>query len=278
MKTRKRMKKGLLSLLVLCMILLAITPFFMMLSTSIKSLDMVTQWPPKWIPDQPQWENYLEIWKGESEFKTAFFNSLIVSGSTMLLCIGLGTFAAYAVSRFDFAGRKFFLFVVIITQMFSAVILIGPMYKIVTQLGLLNSYTALIIPNTAFSLPMTVWLLYGYLDGIPLNLEEAARMDGCTRVQAVWKILMPLLAPGMITSGLFAFIVSWNDLLFAQSFITKTEMRTISLALTSYKTLFTTYWHTMMAASTISVAPVFLLFIGIQKYLVKGLSSGGVKE
>ena len=168
-------------------------------------------------PGSDQLEQFSRGLAGQGEFKRAFINSLIVSSSTMLLCILLGTFAAYGTSRFNFKGKKLFLFLIIITQMFSAVILIAPMYKIMTRLDLLNSYLSLIIPNTAFSLPMTVWLLYGYLEGIPISLEEAAMMDGCSRTQAVFKVLMPLLAPGMITSGLFAFIVSWNDLLFAQT-------------------------------------------------------------
>ena len=125
---------------------------------------------------------------------------------------------------------------------------------------------------------MTVWLVYGYLDGISINLEEAAMIDGCNRIQAVTKILMPLLAPGIISAGLFAFIVSWNDLIFAQTFITQSELKTIAVALTTYQSLFETYWHKMMAASVISVTPVFILFLFIQKYLVKGLNAGGVKE
>ncbi len=278
MKTKKTVVKILLTLVAATLIFLMITPFLIMVSTSLKTLEQVTLWPPRWIPEVINWSNFQEAWLGKGEFKRAFINSLIVSSSTMLLCILLGTFAAYGTSRFNFKGKKLFLFLIIITQMFSAVILIAPMYKIMTRLDLLNSYLSLIIPNTAFSLPMTVWLLYGYLEGIPISLEEAAMMDGCSRTQAVFKVLMPLLAPGMITSGLFAFIVSWNDLLFAQTFITRPEMRTLSLALTTYKSLFETYWHTMMAASVISVAPVFILFLSIQKYLVKGLAAGGVKE
>ncbi|AHM57901.1 carbohydrate ABC transporter membrane protein 2, CUT1 family (plasmid) [Peptoclostridium acidaminophilum DSM 3953] len=257
---------------------LMIVPFFIMISTSLKSYAEVTKWPPVWLPDIPKWENFSTVWSKAGNIRIAFVNSLIVSLSTMLLCTVLGSFAAYSASRFKFAGKKPFLFGVIITQMFSAVILIGPMYGIIRDMGLLNTHLSLIIPNTAFSLPMTVWLLYGYLDGISPSLEEAAMLDGCTRLQAVTRILMPLLAPGIITSGLFAFIVSWNDLIFANSFITRTEMRTLSVALTSYRSLFETYWHNMMAASLISVIPVFVLFLMIQKYLVKGLSAGGVKE
>lgn len=266
------------TIIVILIISLMVAPFFIMVSTSLKSYEEVTKWPPTWIADVLRWENFSTVWSQEGNIKRAFINSLIVSLSTMLLCTVLGTFAAYGVSRFKFKGKKPFLFFIMITQMFSAVILIGPMYKIIIELNLLNTYFAMIIPNTAFGLPMTVWLLYGYLEGISENLEEAAMLDGCTRLQAVIKVLMPMIAPGIITSGLFAFIVSWNDLLFAQTFITKPEMRTLPIALTSYKTLFQTDWHKMMAASLISVIPVFILFLIIQKYLVKGLATGGIKE
>ena len=279
MKMKKTIIIKIINTLITAIIIgVMIAPFLIMISVAFKSYEEVTKWPPKWIPEVIRWNNFSEVWSGDGNIKRAFINSLIVSTSTMTLCTVLGTFAAYGVSRFRFKGKKIFMFLVITTQMFSAVVLIGPMYKIIMELGLLNTYSSLIIPNTAFALPMTVWLLYGYLEGISKNLEEAAMIDGCTRLQAVTKILMPILAPGIITSGLFAFIISWNDLLFAQTFITKTEMRTLSVALTSYKSMFQTFWHKMMAASLFSVIPVFILFLLIQKYLVKGLATGGIKE
>lgn len=279
MKIKKKVIIKIINTLITATIIgLMIAPFFIMISVSLKSYEEVTKWPPNWIPEILKWGNFSEVWSGDGNIKRAFMNSFIVSFSTMILCTLLGTFAAYGVSRFKFKGKKMFMLLVLITQMFSPVILIAPMYKIIIELGLLNNYLSLIIPNTAFALPMTVWLLYGYIEGISENLEEAAMIDGCTRIQAVTKILMPLLAPGIITAGLFAFITSWNDLLFSQTFITKTEMRTLSVALTSYKSIFQTYWHKMMAASLFSVMPVFTLFLLIQKYIVKGLASGGVKE
>lgn len=279
MKIRKsNIFKIINTLILTAIVFLMIVPFFIMVSTSLKGYTDVTKWPPTWIPDVLHWSNFSEVWNGSAHFKTAFVNSLIISLSTMFLCVFLGCFAAYGVSRFNFKGKKAFLFLVIITQMFAPVILAGPLYTIMKTFGLLNTYIALIIPNTAFSLPMTVWLLYGYLDSISPSLEEAAMIDGCTRFQAVTKILMPLLAPGLITAGLFAFIVAWNDLIYAQTFITKPELKTLTVALTSFRSVFETYWDKMMAASLISVIPVFILFLCIQKYLVKGLTAGGVKE
>lgn len=279
MKIKKKIIIKIINTVITAIIIgLMIAPFFIMISVSLKSYEEVTKWPPNWIPEVLRWDNFSAVWNGDGNIKRAFINSLIVSFSTMILCTLLGTFAAYGVSRFRFKGKKIFMFLVLITQMFSPVILIAPMYKIMTEFGILNTYLSLIIPNTAFALPMTVWLLYGYLQGISKNLEEAAMIDGCSRLQAVTRILMPILAPGIITAGLFAFITAWNDLLFAQTFITKPEMRTLSVALTSYKSIFQTYWHKMMAASLFSVIPVFILFLLIQKYLVKGLASGGIKE
>lgn len=259
-------------------IALMISPIIIMISVAFKSYEEVTKWPPKFLPEVLNFNNFIDVWSGDSSIKTPFINSLIVSISAMILTVILGVLASYAVSRFKFKGRKVFLFLVIITQMFAPVILIGPMYKIMTELNLLNTYLALIIPNTAFCLPMTVWLLYGYFEGVSKELEEAAMVDGCSRIQAISKVLVPVLAPGVITAALFAFIMTWNDLLFAQTFITDTEMRTLSVALTTYKSIFKTYWHKMMAASLFSVMPVFILFVCIQKYLVKGLASGAVKE
>lgn len=279
MKIKKKIIIKIINTVITAIIIgLMMAPFFIMISVSLKSYEEVTKWPPNWIPEVLRWDNFSAVWNGDGNIKRAFINSIIVSFSTMILCTLLGTFAAYGVSRFRFKGKKIFMFLVLITQMFSPVILIASMYKIMTEFGILNTYLSLIIPNTAFALPMTVWLLYGYLQVISKNLEEAAMIDGCSRLQAVTRILMPILAPGIITAGLFAFITAWNDLLFAQTFITKPEMRTLSVALTSYKSIFQTYWHKMMAASLFSVIPVFILFLLIQKYLVKGLASGGIKE
>lgn len=276
----KKLKIGKLItiLLILGVLVFMLFPFAVMISTSLKSLDEVRVWPPNWIPKAINWENYKDVWGGTVSLKTAFKNSLIVSISTMVLCTIMGCLGAYAVSRFKFKGKKAFMFLMIMTQMFSAVILVAPMFQIVKSLGLLDTYIALIIPNTAFALPMTTWLLTGYFDGVSESLEEAAMMDGCSRVQAIRKILLPVMAPGILTSGLFAFIAAWNDLIFVQRFTTKTEMRTLTIALVNYRGAFETYWNKTMAASVISVIPVFILFLLVQKYLIKGLSSGAVKE
>ncbi|WBW96250.1 carbohydrate ABC transporter permease [Oceanirhabdus sp. W0125-5] len=277
-KRKGRIETILTHMLLIFIISFLVFPSVVMILTSLKKYEEVVCWPPKWFPDVIQWSNFSDVWSRSYNIKTGFINSLIVSSSTMIICIVLGSLAAYSLARFKFTGRKSFLFVMLATQMFSPVVFIIPMYEIMKSLHLLNTYACLILPNTAFSLPMTVWLLTGYFKSISTNLEEAAMVDGCSRVQAIFKVILPIAAPGIISAGIFAFIVAWNDLLFAMTFITRDEMRTLTLMLTDIGTAFEVYWHKKMAASVIGVLPVTLLFIAIQKHLVSGLTSGAVKE
>lgn len=267
------------TLIAAIVVFLLITPILVMLSTSLKTYTDTTMWPPKWIPENIQWKNYYDVTLGEKSILKSFVNSLVVASATSLICISAGSIASYSVTRFNFMGRKVFLFVIIATQMFSAVILVNPMYVTFRELGLLNTRLALILANTASSLPMTVWLVYSYMSAIPSDMEEAAMIDGCSRFQSIYKVLIPIVRPGLITAGLFSFIAAWGDLIYAQSFITRnTNARTLSLALTDFQSLYKTSWETQMAASVISIIPVFIIFVLIQKHLVKGIASGGVKE
>lgn len=253
-------------------------PVVIMLSSSLKTYTDITLWPPRLIPKNIQWSNYYEVLFGEQSIMKAFNNSLLISIVTSLICISVGSLAAFSVTRYTFLGKRAFLFIIIVTQMFSPVILVNPMYVIFRNLNLLNTRLALIISSTASSLPMTVWLLYSYMSAIPVDMEESAMIDGCSRLQSARKILLPLVAPGIITAGLFSFIGSWGNMIYAQSFITKSELRTISLALTDFQSLYRTSWEIQMAGSVVSIIPVFIIFILIQNHLVSGIASGGVKQ
>ncbi|ACL68841.1 binding-protein-dependent transport systems inner membrane component [Halothermothrix orenii H 168] len=252
-------------------------PALIMISTALKTFDGVFTWPPTLFPRIIQWSNFSRVLFGKYQFYQYFINSFIVAGVTSLVCILLGLPASYAFSRFRFYGKKLFLFAILATQMFSPVILIIPLYKVMKSAGLMDTYFALIIANTAFALPMSIWLLTGYLQSIPVSLEEAAMIDGTSRIGALFKIILPLAAPGIITSGIYAFILAWNDLIFALTFITKQGMRPITLALTDFAGKNVIYWNDMMAAAVLSVLPVAFLFSLVQKYLVQGLTAGSVK-
>jgi len=264
-----------ITLIIIFLVLLF--PTFVMVSTSLKTYEGVFTWPPTWFPKIIQWKNFSTVLFGRYMFYDSFVNSIIISAVTSFICVLMGLPAAYAFSRFRFAGRKSFLFAVLATQMFSPVILIIPLYKMMRTTGLLNTYPVLIIANTAFALPMTIWLLTGYLESIPTSLEEAAMIDGTSRLGALFRIILPLSSPGIITAGIYAFILAWNDLIFALTFISDQDMRPITLALNDFAGKNIIYWHEMMAAAVLSVIPVALMFSLVQKYLVQGLTSGSVK-
>lgn len=268
-----------LAVYILLTLLLAVLlfPTYVMFITSLKPFEEVFTWPPLLILEDIQWENYLSVWYGNYNFSRSFFNSIVVAGSTAVLCILLASPAAYALSRYRFFGRTTTLFAVLAVQMFSPVILIIPLYKTMLNLGLLDTYIAMIIGDTAFALPMSIWLLTGYFENIPKELEEAAWIDGCSRAGGLVRVVLPIAAPGIVTAGIYAFILAWNDLIFALTFVTEESMRPITLALTDFVGWNVVYWHEMMAASVISVLPVALLFSFVQKYLVRGLTAGAVK-
>ncbi len=267
--------KNLLTHMFLILFTLFLTlPFFIMIGTSLKPYKDIITWPPKIIPNDIQISNFIEAWSSTYNLKTGFINSTIISGSTMVLCILLGSIAAYALARFKFVGKRVFLFLILTTQMFSQVVLIVPLYNIMNRLGLLNTYTSLILANTAVSLPMCIWMLVGFFKEMSPSLEEAAMIDGCSRLKAIFKIVFPICAPSIVAVGIFSFINTWNDVLFSMIFITDPKMRPITLMLLDFKSQYQVHWNLLMAGAVIAVIPITILFIGIQKYLVKGLVSG----
>ena len=277
MHKRKKIFKVLRTVFYAIFVLIMIAPVFIMLSSSLQTYYEIVAWPPRLLGEKLRWENYREVIWGNISVVRPMMNSLVVSVSTAFLATVIGIWASYAVSRYRFRFKGTFMTLILVTQMFSPVLLSTPMYIIFRRLGLLNTRLALVIANTAVALPMTVYLLSSYLDGIPISMEEAAWMDGCSKLQGIRYVVAPVLRPGLITTALFAFIMAWGDLVFAKSFLVSPELKTISLVLTDFKSLYKTTWETQMAASVLSVLPTFVIFVFIQKYLIKGLTSAGVK-
>ncbi|GGC84129.1 ABC transporter permease [Thalassobacillus devorans] len=253
-------------------------PIWIMLTTSLQTYEGIFNWPPEWFPEIPQWSNYVNVWGGDYQFSAPFFNSLIIASSTAIITILLAFPAAYGISRFSFFGRNSMLFIVLVTQMFSPIVLIVGLYQLAQNYNLLNSLFGVIITNCALTLPMAVWLLHGYLKSVPETLEQAAAMDGCSRMKGIIKIVMPLSASGIAMAGIYAFIMAWNDLLIPLIFISDSHLRPISLALTDFAGQNIVYWHQMMAASVISTFPIAVMFSFVQKYFIKGFMSGAIKE
>ena len=213
----------------------------------------------------------------QTDFLSYFTNSLVVSLGTAALTTLFAAGAGYAFSRFNFGGKKIIIAVMLITQMFPLLMIIAPIYKIIASLGLLNSLTSLIIVYTAFNIPFATFLMQSFFDGIPKDLEEAAMMDGCSRFQALRKVVLPLTLPGLGATLGFVFTAAWSELLFALMLISKNDTMTFPVGLLTFVSKFSVDWGQMMAAGVLALIPSCLFFIFIQRYLVQGLTSGAVK-
>ncbi|WP_420415549.1 carbohydrate ABC transporter permease [Roseibium sp.] len=212
-----------------------------------------------------------------SDFMAYFQNSVIVSLGTAALTTVIASAAGYAFSRFDFRGKRLIIVVMLITQMFPLLMIIAPIYKIIAALGLLNTLTSLIVVYTAFNVPFATFLMQSFFDGIPKDLEEAAMIDGCTRFQALRKVIFPLTLPGLAATLGFIFTAAWSELLFALMLINSNDTMTFPVGLLTFVSKFSVDWGQMMAAGVLALIPSSLFFIFIQRYLVQGLTSGAVK-
>ncbi|MCR1843375.1 carbohydrate ABC transporter permease [Murimonas intestini] len=231
--TRAQKKKYIrigLTMLVFVLTMMLILPFLWMISTSFKEADEIFKEVPKWLPRRFSFDNYSEIWN-RGYFKTYFVNSLFVSFATMGISLVVAMFAGYGISRFRFHGRTLFSVVLIVVQMFPSMLLLIPMYIIMSKLGLLNTHLSMIIAYTTFAMPFCAWMIKGYFDTIPVSLEDAARIDGCGRLRILFEIIMPLAAPGIVTVAMFAFILSWQEYMYALTFARTEEMRTITVGI-----------------------------------------------
>ena len=272
------MKKIFKTLLVAGIGLIINIPFLIMINSSLSTYEALLKWPIEWFTQPLQWSNFTEIILGHKNITAPLLNSFIVSLVTMFICTIIAILAAYATVRYKYIGKRLFLFLVLMMQMFSPVLISGPLYVIFSYLGILDTRLSLIIANIAASLPMTIWLLYSYFKMVPIHLEEAARLEGCSRLQAITHIIIPIAFPGIVTAGIFAFISAWGDLIFARMSILSAENYTLSLALLKFEEIYETRWELQLAASTLSVVPIFILFLFIQNKLGHGLMQTGSKE
>ena len=264
------------------MLLYTAVPMAWMLLTSIKSGFAAMQLPPQWFPNEPTLASYEKLLDPTNsvgqDFLRFFWNSLFVSTTTTMLAVAVAVPAAYAFSRFDFPGRKFLFFAVLLRNMFPAVIFLVPLFILMRLLGLVNTHGSLILTYLTFGLPLAIWLLKGFYDNIPYQLEQAARIDGATRFQAFFLIVMPLSAPGIIATAIYSFIGAWNEYIFAYTFLNKNEQLTLPVGIQRFFSENTTDFPGLMAASFIMSLPVVVLFLLLQRYFVRALTEGAVKH
>jgi ABC-type glycerol-3-phosphate transport system permease component len=258
--------------------LFAMLPFVWVFLASFKTRAELYATPIVYLPASLSGANYVEAWTSKlTPFSRFFANSLWVSSVTMVATTLVSILAGYALARFRFAGRQTFLLIFLATQMFPAVLLIAPLLSQWYALGLIDTYQALIYSNFSFTVPFTVWMLVGYFESIPLELEESAMLDGCNRFGALCRVVLPLAAPGVAATAIFAFVASWSELLFAITFTSQTEMRTLSAGLLFMVGQYEIQWGQLSAGVIISTVPVAILFTYLQRHLIQGLSAGAVK-
>jgi len=266
----------------LLLLIFTVLPMAWMVLTSIKSQFAAMQYPPQWWPAEPTLENYYKLLDPTNsvgqEFLRYFWNSLYVSIATTILGVVIAVPAAYAFSRFRFPGRAFLFFSVLVRNMFPAVVFLMPLFLMMRWLGLVGSHGSLILTYLTFGLPLSIWLLKGFYDNIPIQLEQAARIDGATRFQAFCMIVLPLSTPGIIATSIFSFIGAWNEYVYAVTFLNNKDMLTLPVGIQRYFTEFATDWPGLMAATFLMSVPVVVLFLVLQKYFVRALTEGAVKH
>ena len=251
-------------------------PFLWMLTTSLKDSVEMFSADPTFLPKDLTFANYISLLK-EYNFFTYFKNSVIVSVSTTLVALLFATFMAYGISRFKFRGKNIISSSLILTQMFPLPLIIITIYITFVKLGLFDTRLGLVIAYCTFALPFCTMMLRSYFDGLPVELEEAAAIDGCGPFSTIFRIVIPLAAPSIVAMGLFAFILSWQELMMSMTLVHSTALRTMPVAITMMVGVRNIMWGPLMAASVIVSIPVVILFIYFQKYLISGMTMGAVK-
>ena len=254
-------------------------PFVEMFYASLRPLDHLFRSPYQFYSDDLSFWAYREMWNTVPMLGRYIFNSLFLATCTALITLIFVIPAAYSYARFQFPLKNFSLYLLLAINMFSGAVLLIPLYKLLKVFGLLNTYQAMIIPGVAFLIPTAIWLLRSYFQKIPIDLEEAAFVDGASRIQILRHIIAPLSTPGLVVVGIYAFIGSYaQQFLFAITFNQKKEYMPIPSGLYEFIGYTTVKWNEMMAASLVGIAPVLVVFLFLQRYIVEGLTAGAVKN
>jgi N,N'-diacetylchitobiose transport system permease protein len=257
-------------------VVVVLFPVFWMLSSSLKpgpelfARDM-TMLPVHWTIS-----NYLNVWTG-TDFPIYFFNSFKVASITTLLSVTIALYAAYAMARIPFPGRGSASILLLATQMFPHILFVIPLFLIIQRLGLFDTHAALIMAYVAYSLPFSIWMLRGFFAAIPMELEDAAAVDGASQLGTLHRIVLPLAGPGLTAVVMYTFIRSWNEFLFALVFLQSETLYTLPLGLASFQTEYSSRWDLLMAGAGIITLPVLAFFLLLQRFIVQGLLAGAVK-
>ena len=273
---KKVILRVLLYFVILDVCVITLYPYFAMLCTALKSRAEIFAVDGTILPVTALWSNFIDIWS-RAPMARYFLNSVLIAGGSTLIAMLCGIPAAYALARMKFKGQTAFLGFVIVSQMFAPVVLLIGIYKVMMTLGLTDSILGLVFINAAFNQAFTIWLLRGTFMGISAEMEQAATIDGCNRIQAMLKVLLPVAAPGIVTTLIFIFINAWNEYTVALCLISTNEYKPLTVGINIFNGYNMIEWQYLFAASIFAIIPVVILFMLIEKNLVSGLASGGVK-
>jgi ABC-type glycerol-3-phosphate transport system permease component len=261
---------------VLLLLLVYAVPFFWQLLTSFKPDTELLRLPPL-LPSRLTMAHYAAVWQ-RSVIPRSLGNSLAVAGLTTLVAVVLGILGAYALARLPVPGKGLILLAVVAGTAFPQIAIVSPLYLVMRALGLRDTWGALILANASFALPLVLWLLTGFIREIPEQLEEAAALDGAGRLEILRWIILPIVAPGLASAALLTFLGSWNEFLFAYTFTASESSRTVPVALALFPGVFEVPWGDIAAASILASLPPILIVVGLQRFLVRGLLAGALKE
>jgi multiple sugar transport system permease protein len=253
-------------------------PVFWMASTSLKTDADIYASPPRLIPQPVAWVNYAEAVFDNPQVLTAIRSSLIISVGAMVVTLLLAAPAAYALARLRLRGGALVILLLLISQLLPSIVIAGPLFVLFSRIGLVNSYPALILADVSITLPFAVIVLRPFFLTVPSELESAALVDGSTRFGAFWRITLPLVRPGLITVGVFAFLFTWGEFVFALSLTTKEEIQPVTVALNRFIGQYGTQWNLLMTVATTVAIPIIIVFAGLQRFIAGGLTAGATKE
>jgi multiple sugar transport system permease protein len=255
----------------------SLAPVYWMVATSLKTeLEAANLHPTLW-PHEATFDNYRSLWSGSLPFVSFFTNSLLTCLATAVAAVAIATPAAYALSRARFRLQAPIGYAILVFRMLPLVVLLAPLYLLLLRARLLDSLAGLIVGFTTFGLPFAVWMMKSFIDGVPIEIEEAARIDGYPRWEILVKVVAPLILPGLLATGAFVFMEAWNNLIYPLTFVTTLEKQTLPAALVlTFTGQFKTDWGGMMAAATLTTLPLMIAFFAVQRSMVRGLTSGAI--
>lgn len=254
-----------------------VVPVLWMISTAFKTEPQTYYPQPKWLPDPFSLESFHKFFNTYN-FGKMTLNSLVVCLSAMVICVACACLAGYGVTRFRFKGRNQLMSFLLITQMFPSVMLVVPFYAVLSKYHLTNTLLGLIVVYAATNVAFSTWMIVSYFKTIPLELDEAARVDGASSFRIFWNIILPLIVPGIAAVAMFVLFNGWNEYMFSSVLVSKDELKTLTVGIISLNSQYQIKWNDLMAASSISSLPLVILFVCFQKYFIAGMTGGAVKS